>query len=127
MLGNFDRYGWVRGALKSFSEKRSHRAALPKGTRNYEWTLFRPDATALSELASLIEQQRLSLPIAIRKPLDQADEAFEHIRKGRPGRAIYAMMRSSAILDRYRVVRRGSPGPYSRAADLIRFRGANTS
>lgn len=88
MLGNFDRYGWVRGALKSFSEKRSHRAALPKGTRNYVWTLFRPDATALSELASLIEQQRLSLPIAIRKPLDQADEAFEHIRKGRPGRAL---------------------------------------
>ena len=35
MLGNFDRYGWVRGALKSFSEKKSHRAALPKGTRNY--------------------------------------------------------------------------------------------
>jgi hypothetical protein len=31
MLGNFDRYGWVRGALKSFSEKKSHRAALPKG------------------------------------------------------------------------------------------------
>ena len=52
MLGNFDRYGWVRGALKSFSEKRSPRAALPKGTRNYVWTLFRPDATALSELAS---------------------------------------------------------------------------
>ena len=42
LLGNFDRYGWVRGALKSFSEKKSHRAALPKGTRNYVWTLFRP-------------------------------------------------------------------------------------
>ena len=33
MLGNLDRYGWVRGGLKSFSEKKSHRAALPKGTK----------------------------------------------------------------------------------------------
>ena len=49
---------------------------------------LRGGAPALSELASLIEQQRLSLPIAIREPLDQADEAFEHIRKGRPGQAI---------------------------------------
>jgi reticulon-4-interacting protein 1, mitochondrial len=30
MLGNFDRYGWTRGALRSFSEKKKHRAALPK-------------------------------------------------------------------------------------------------
>ena len=88
MLGNFDKYGWVRGALSSFSEKKSHRAALPKGTRNYAWTLFRPDSAALSELAQLVEQQRLSLPIAVRKPLQQADEAFDHVRKGRPGRAL---------------------------------------
>jgi reticulon-4-interacting protein 1, mitochondrial len=90
MLGNLDSYGWVRGALKSFAEKKSHRAALPKGTRNYAWTLFRPEAVALSDLAQLVEQQRLSLPIAIRKPLDQAEEAFEHSRKGRPGRALLA-------------------------------------
>ena len=63
-------------------------AQARKGTRNYVWTLFRPGAAALSDLAQLVEQQRLSLPIAIRKPLDQADEAFEHIKKGRPGRAL---------------------------------------
>jgi NADPH:quinone reductase-like Zn-dependent oxidoreductase len=88
MLGNLDRYGWVRGGLKSFSEKKSHRAALPKGTRNYTWTLFRPDAAALADLAQLVEHQRLSLPIGVRKPLPQADEAFDHVRKGRPGRAL---------------------------------------
>ena len=88
LLGNFDRYGWVRGALKSFSEKKSHRAALPKGTRKYAWTLFRPDSAALSELGQLVEQRRLSLPIAVRKPLPDADEAFDHVRKGRPGRAV---------------------------------------
>jgi NADPH:quinone reductase-like Zn-dependent oxidoreductase len=88
MLGNLDRYGWVRGGLKSFSEKKSHRAALPKGTRNYTWTLFRPDAAALADLAQLVEHQRLSLSIGVRKPLTQADEAFDHVRKGRPGRAL---------------------------------------
>ena len=88
MLGNFDRYGWVRGALKSFSEKKAHRAALPKGARNYAWTLFRPAGEALSELAQLVAQQRLCLPIGISKPLQEAAEAFDHVRKGRPGRAL---------------------------------------
>ena len=88
MLGNFDRYGWTRGALRSFSEKKRHRAALPKGTRNYAWILFRPEAAALSDLARLVEQRHLSLPIAIRKALAQAEEAFDHVRKGRPGRAL---------------------------------------
>ena len=88
LLGNLDGYGWVRGALRSFSEKKNHRASLPKGTTNYAWTLFRPDAAALSDLCRLVEQGRLSLPIALRKPLKQADEAFDHVRKGRPGRAL---------------------------------------
>ncbi len=88
MLSNFDRYGWVRGALRSMSEKKSHRAALPKGTRNYAWTLFRPNGEALSELAQLVAQQRLSLPIGIFKSLPEAVEAFDHVRKGRPGRSL---------------------------------------
>jgi len=84
MLGNLDRYEWARGGLKSFS----HRAALPKGTRNYAWTLFRPDAAALSELAQLVEQRQLNLPVALHKRLREADEAFDHVRKGRQGRAL---------------------------------------
>ena len=88
MLGNLDRYGWVRGGLKSFSEKKSHRAALPKGAKNYAWTLFRPNAAALADLATLVEQKRLSLPIGVRKTLQQADDAFDHVRKGRQGRAL---------------------------------------
>ena len=39
----------------------------------------------------------------------------------------YAMMRSGAILGRYRAVGRVSPGPYSCAADVIRFRRTNAS
>ena len=88
MLGNFDRYGWVGGALRSFSEKKAHRAALPKGAKNYAWTLFRPNAAALADLAILVEQKRLSLPIGVRKTLQQADDAFDHVREGRQGRAL---------------------------------------
>ena len=81
LLGNFDRYGWMRGALKSFSEKKSHRAALPKGTRNYAWTLFRPDAAALSELATGSNSGISAFPLPCAK-LAQAGEAFDHVRKG---------------------------------------------
>ena len=88
LLGNLDRYGWVRGGLKSLSEKKSHRAALPPGVRNYAWTLFRPDPAALADLADFVKEQQLRLPIVIRKPLAQAAEAFDHVMKGRPGRAL---------------------------------------
>jgi reticulon-4-interacting protein 1, mitochondrial len=88
LLENFDRYGWVRGALRSMSEKNARRKALPTGARNYAWTLFRPNGEALSELAQLVAQQRLNLPIGICKPLLEAVEAFDHVRKGRPGRAL---------------------------------------
>ena len=93
MLGNLDRYGWVRGGLKSFSEKKSHRAALPKGTKNYAWTLFRPDAAALADLAQLVEQKRLSLPIGVRKTLHASRRCFRS-RQERPARAsaAHAMM-----------------------------------
>jgi NADPH:quinone reductase-like Zn-dependent oxidoreductase len=88
LLGNLDKYGWVRGALHSFSQKNAHRKALPKGTRNYAWALFRPDSEALSELAQLVAQQRLSLPIGTCRSLREGIEAFDHVRKGRPGRAL---------------------------------------
>ena len=93
MLGNLDRYGWVRGGLKSFSEKRSHRAALPKGTKNYAWTLFRPDAAALADLATLVEQKRLSL--TYRRPQNTpASRRCIRSRQERPARAgpAHAMM-----------------------------------
>ena len=88
LMGNFDRYGWVRGGLRSVSEKKAHRKALPKGARNYAWTLFRPDVDALSKLAQLVAQQRLSLAIGIREPLARGADAFDHVKKGRPGRAL---------------------------------------
>ena len=88
MLGNFDRLGWVRGALKMLSQKRSHRRTLPKGAKNYAWVLFRPDKAALADLRQFVEQNRVSLPIGLRKPLAEAAEAFDHVKKGQPGRAL---------------------------------------
>ena len=88
MLANFDRLGWVRGALKTISQKRNHRRALPKGTNNYAWILFKPDKAALADLRQFVEQNRVSLPIGLRKPLAEVGEAFDHVKKGQPGRAL---------------------------------------
>ena len=88
MLRNFDEHGWLIGALKVLAEKRRHRAALPNRTENYAWTTFRPDKHALSDLEELVEKTVLNLPIGLRVPLTEAGNAFEHVRNGRPGRAL---------------------------------------
>ncbi|TFV75834.1 zinc-binding alcohol dehydrogenase [Bradyrhizobium frederickii] len=88
LLANFDELGWLRGALKTFSDKRSHRAALPKGTQNYAWTAFRPDAAALQELRQSVEHQRDGLSIGLRTPLASAGQAFDHVRSRQRGRAL---------------------------------------
>lgn len=88
MLRNFDELGWVRGALRTFADKKRHRAALPKGCRNYAWAVFRPDNDALCDLAEFVNGHNLSLPIGLRVPLAQAGEAFDHVRNRRSGRAL---------------------------------------
>ena len=87
LLANFDELGWVRGVLKTLSDKRRHRAALPKSGR-YVWTVFKPETLALQELRELVEQQRVGLPIAVREPLAGAAQAFDHVKMGRRGRAL---------------------------------------
>lgn len=88
LLGNFDELGWVRGALKTASDKRHHRAALPPNVKNYAWTTFRPEAAALFDLRQLVELQCVRLPIAMRAPLASAAQAFDHVRNGGRGRAL---------------------------------------
>jgi NADPH:quinone reductase-like Zn-dependent oxidoreductase len=88
MLGNFDRLGWLSGALKTISQKRNHRRALPKGTDKYAWVLFRPDKAALAVLRQFVEHNRVSVAIGVRKPLAEAGEAFGHVKKGQSGRAL---------------------------------------
>lgn len=88
LLGNFDELGWLRGALKTVSDKRRSRAALPKGVRNYSWTVFRPEEAALAELSQLIAMGRVDLPTGLQASLDEANKAFAHVRERRRGRAL---------------------------------------
>jgi NADPH:quinone reductase-like Zn-dependent oxidoreductase len=88
LLKSFDEHGWVRGALRTLSEKRRRRAALPKAVKNYSWTVFRPEQAALAELSRLVEEQRVSLPVGMRTSLNEAAQAFDHVRERRRGRAV---------------------------------------
>ena len=65
LLANFDELGWVRGALKTLSDKRRHRAALPKNGR-YVWTVFKPEAPARQELRELVSSGALDYPSPFR-------------------------------------------------------------
>jgi reticulon-4-interacting protein 1, mitochondrial len=87
LLAVFDELVWVRGVLKTLSDKRRHRTGLPKNAR-YSWTVFKPETPALLDLRELVEQRRVGLPIAVRESLAKATLALDHVKKGRRGRAL---------------------------------------
>jgi NADPH:quinone reductase-like Zn-dependent oxidoreductase len=90
LLGNFDRLGWVRGALASRRDARAVRSAvLERAPRaRYAWTVFKPDPEALAALDAGVRERRLSLPVGLRLALEQADAAFAHVAAGKAGRAV---------------------------------------
>ena len=90
LLGNFDRLGWVRGALTSQRDFAAVRSAVRRNApgARYAWTIFKPDREALEALAAGMGPNRLALPIGLRVPLEQADAAFAHATAGAPGRAV---------------------------------------
>lgn len=88
MLRTFDDNGLILGAIKIFLGKRASRKALPVGVMNYQWTIFRPNADALTELLRLLNGGRAKLEIGLRAPLSDGNSAFEHIKGREAGRAI---------------------------------------
>jgi len=90
LLGNFDAKGWIGGAWASRlawrNARRRVRARAP-GAR-YQWVIFKPNSTALLELGRLVSSQGLAQPIGQTLPLDRANDAFEHVMSGRPGKAM---------------------------------------
>ena len=92
MLGNFDRLGWLRGMLKTILQKKHHRRALPKGANNFAWVLFKPDKAALADLRQFVEHNHVNLPIGLCKQFSGVGEAFDHVRKRQPGRALLAAL-----------------------------------
>jgi NADPH:quinone reductase-like Zn-dependent oxidoreductase len=90
LLANFDRLGWLGGAWASRRDWRAARARLRARApqARYAWTVFKPDREALEALAQGLRERRIALPVGLALPLDQAQAAFEHVRTGRPGRAV---------------------------------------
>jgi NADPH:quinone reductase-like Zn-dependent oxidoreductase len=90
LLGHFDRLGWWRGALACRRDFGALRAAVRARapSARYAWTVFRPDAGALTALDAGLRAGRFALPVGIEAPFEQASAAFEHVAAGRPGRAV---------------------------------------
>jgi NADPH:quinone reductase-like Zn-dependent oxidoreductase len=90
LLANFDRLGWLRGAIASRCDWTRVRSRVAERAPNarYAWTVFRPDREALDALAASVRERGLSLPIGLAVPFAHATAAFAHVASGRTGRAV---------------------------------------
>jgi NADPH:quinone reductase-like Zn-dependent oxidoreductase len=94
LVANFDRLGWLRGALANRREwKAGRRAVLQRAARaRYGWTLFKPDREALDVLVAGVRDGILSLPVGICAPFDDATTAFAHVATAKRGRAVLSIL-----------------------------------
>lgn len=90
LLANFDRLGWLRGALTCKRDWRAVRSLVAGRApqASYGWTLFKPDAGALDVLAAGLRERKFSLAVGLRAPLEDATAAFAHVTMSRAGRAV---------------------------------------
>jgi len=90
LLANFDRLGWLGGALASHRDRSRIRRVVASRAPNarYAWTIFKPDRKALEALAEGVRARRVALPVGIAQSFDNAIAAFDHVSGGRPGRAV---------------------------------------
>lgn len=90
LMAHFDRLGWLRGAFASLRDFRKMKSAVREQSSgaNYAWTLFKPDRVALDMLEEGVRRGTFSLPVGIAEPFETADAAFDHVAKGRLGRAV---------------------------------------
>ncbi len=85
LLGNFDRFGLLRGGMASFSQKRRMRALAPLGAR-YAWSVFSANCAVLEELAATVGT--LALPRVRSYVLGDAAGAYTHYEEELPGRPV---------------------------------------
>lgn len=90
LLADLDTRGWVLGASASFRSWRAMRSvAKARGaSAGYTWVLFRPDRAGLDALEEGVRQGRFDLPIGITRPFEKADDVFDHVARGAPGRGV---------------------------------------
>jgi NADPH:quinone reductase-like Zn-dependent oxidoreductase len=88
LLSNFDTYWWLAGAWHTRQALRQGRSlAAARGAR-YGWVVFKPEAEALDVLQRFVNQSVLALPVGIEVPLSAARQAFVHVARHQPGRAV---------------------------------------
>lgn len=88
LLSNFDTYGWLAGAWRTRQDmRRAAGLAAAKGAR-YGWVVFNPEKEALDSLHRFLSQSALVLPVGIAVSLSEAEQAFDHVARQQPGRAI---------------------------------------
>jgi reticulon-4-interacting protein 1, mitochondrial len=89
-LGEFDRSGWVKGAVNVVSRKLEMtalmRARAPRG--KYCWVIFDISAGALDALTAFLMAGKLRLSVGLEVPFAQAAEAFEFVAAGNPTKAL---------------------------------------
>jgi len=90
LLANFDRLGWLRGALASRRDWTRVRSLVAKRVPHarYAWTVFKPDRDALDALAEGVRERGVSLPVGLAVPFGNATTAFAHVASGKAGRAV---------------------------------------
>jgi NADPH:quinone reductase-like Zn-dependent oxidoreductase len=90
LMANVDRLGWLGGAATSLRDFKTMKSAARarSGAANYAWTLFKPDRAALDALEAGVRRGIYSLPVGIAEPFEAAADVFEHVARGKPGRAV---------------------------------------
>lgn len=85
LLGNFDRFGLLRGGMASLGQKRRMGALAPRGAR-YAWSVFGANRAVLEELAVTVAA--MALPQVRSYTLANAAGAYTHNEKNLPGRPV---------------------------------------
>jgi len=88
LLGNVDRFGFLRGAWRSYRVFSRMRALAAEKNATYRWINFRPQIEALDELQQLLASDAVKLPVGMAVPFSEARRAFEHVAKNGRGRAV---------------------------------------
>lgn len=88
LLANFDDRGWLGGAWKTRQDLRRGEALAAAKAARYGWVVFKPDEGALEAMIRFLAEGVLELPAGLVVPLSAATEAFDHVARQRPGRAI---------------------------------------
>ncbi|MNZ82030.1 hypothetical protein D3C78_1007170 [compost metagenome] len=88
LLANFDTYGWLSGAWRTRRDLRRCKALAAAKGASYGWVVFKPEDEALDALHRLLGEGALALPVGIAVPLSAARQAFDHVVRQQPGRAM---------------------------------------